>query len=88
MRIAINILLTIMVIILSWQFLISYKQHSLLKEASDKLSLETTSLETENQEIESDIEYFSNPDNLEKELKSKTSYKKPGEKTIIIIPSE
>ncbi|MBU4348204.1 septum formation initiator family protein [Patescibacteria group bacterium] len=88
MKIAINILLTIIIIVLSWQFFNLYQQHSHLKESSDKLNSETTSLEKENQDIESDIEYFSNPENLEKELKSKTSYKKPGEKTIIIIPTE
>jgi len=35
-----------------------------------------------------DIEYFSNPKNLAKELKSKFNYKNPGEKLIIVVPEE
>jgi cell division protein FtsL len=40
----------------------------------------------ENADLQSDIEYFSHPENLEKELKSKFNYKKPDEKMIIVVP--
>ncbi len=37
-------------------------------------------------ELKNELEYLSNPLNLEKELRSRFNLKKPGEKTIIIVP--
>lgn len=43
-------------------------------------------LEKENGEIKSQIEYYSHPENLEKELRSKFNYRRPDEKMMIITP--
>lgn len=88
MKTLLNILLMAIIAVLGWQFLNLYKQYTYLEKFSEKLSLETAALKAENQNLESDIRYFSNPENMEKELKSKTNYKKPDEKMIIIIPSK
>jgi cell division protein FtsB len=45
-------------------------------------------LEKENEETDKEIKYFSNPDNLLKELRSKFNYRFPGEKFIIVVPKE
>ena len=40
----------------------------------------------ENAELESKIDFLSQSENLEKEIKSKFNYKNPGEKMIIVVP--
>lgn len=54
-----------------------------LRELNGKLNR----LETENQKLIADIEYFKNPDNLVKELKSKFNYREEDERLIIVVPS-
>ena len=39
-------------------------------------------------ELREQIEYFSNPRNLEKELRARFNYRLPFEKLIIVIPEE
>ncbi len=38
-------------------------------------------------DLQSEVQYLANPLNLEKELRSRFNYKKPGETMIIIVPS-
>ncbi len=86
MKTIVNVLLMAIMAVLGWQLLNLYKQYAYLEKFSEKLNLEAAVLKTENQNLNSDIRYFSDPENMEKELKSKTNYKKPDEKMIIIIP--
>lgn len=51
-----------------------------LQKAKEKATL----LREENTQLKADVEYFSEPENLAKELKAKFDYKKPGEKLIKI----
>ncbi|OGZ04566.1 MAG: hypothetical protein A2604_01485 [Candidatus Liptonbacteria bacterium RIFOXYD1_FULL_36_11] len=41
-------------------------------------------LRQENKGMEKDLNYYSNPYNLEKEIKSRYNYKVPGEKMLVI----
>ena len=50
----------------------------------DKARTEAQALKLENEQLQSDINYFSKPENLIKEFKAKFDYKKPGEKLIKI----
>lgn len=43
-------------------------------------------LETENRNLQTDLEYFVDLENLAKEFKSQFNYKRPGEKLIIVVP--
>ena len=56
----------------------------ILSVISDKLRL----LKEENLNLQSDLNYFQEPENLEKELRSRFNYKKPGEKLIILVPAK
>ncbi|MCL5017142.1 MAG: septum formation initiator family protein [Patescibacteria group bacterium] len=85
MKIIVNILLASVIAILGWQLFNLYQQYSYLKDSSDKQISEMASLKQENAELNSDIKYFSNPINLERELKSQSNYKDPGEKMIIVV---
>ena len=49
-----------------------------------KARAEAQMLKSENEQLQSDINYFSKPENLIKEFKAKFDYKKPGEKLIKI----
>jgi cell division protein FtsB len=62
------------------------KERNRLKTDSDNLNSRLQALSKENADLQSDIEYFSRPENLEKELRAKFNYKKPGEKMMIIVP--
>ena len=86
MRIFIAIILSIILSAILAQSYFFIKERNRLKTDSDNLSSRLQALSKENADLQSDIEYFSRPENLEKELKSRFNYKKPGEKMMIIVP--
>lgn len=55
-----------------------------LNETTDEME----ELESVNKELKQDIEYLSNPHNLEKELRARFNYRAPNEDLIIIVPEE
>ena len=87
MKNAISAILILMIAFLGYQLFNLYLQHYDLEKSAEKLNAQITSLNNENGNLNSDIEYFSNPENLEKELKSQSNYRKAGEQMIIVIPS-
>lgn len=80
------IILALVFIGLSVQIYSMVKERNHLKGELDDLNGRLAALSKENSDLQSDIEYFSYPENLEKELKSKFNYKESGEKMIIITP--
>ncbi len=86
MKILINVIL-IIVLLAAWtQIYFIFKELSPLKEKFGILKSRADNLIAENAKIKSEIEYFSRPENLEKELRAKFNYKKPEEKMIIVVP--
>lgn len=57
-----------------------------LQQEESKLSERLESIEEENALLAAEIEYYRNPENLIKELKSQFNYREGGEKLIIIVP--
>lgn len=55
-----------------------------LVEAQEELQ----NLEEENRKLAEDIEYYSEPHNLEKELRARFNYRAPNEKLIIVVPEK
>ncbi len=43
--------------------------------------------QTQEASLQNEAQYLSNPANLEKELRARFNYKKPGEQMIIIVPA-
>lgn len=87
MKIAAIVVLSLFLIVIGVQVFSFVRQEwSLGSELADvqasltKAQAEETSLQEENQ-------YLSNPANLEKELRARFNYKKPGETMVIIVPS-
>lgn len=62
------------------------KERNQLKTELNGLSSRLDSLLKENNDLQSEIEYFSHPENLEKELRLRFNYRKPDEKMMIIVP--
>lgn len=86
MRRAIISILVVLLLALLTQIYFTFKERNQLKTKLQTLTAKAQILNKENIEIKSEIEYFKRPENLEKELRSKLNYKKPGEKMIIITP--
>ena len=77
----------IVVALLGWGvYNLVQEKNSLGREAGE-LSEVLKSLEEENRTLTSKIEYFQNPENLLKEVKSQFNYREEGEGLIIIVPN-
>lgn len=83
--IIVSILIIILVVFMIQIFLIS-KERNQLREEFGNLAGKADNLAKENDKIKSEIEYYSNSENLEKEFRAKFNYKKIGEKMMIIAP--
>ncbi len=59
-----------------------------LREENAQVDQKLQALEKENKEIQGDQSYYKNPDNLEKSLREKFNYKRPGEIMIIVVPEK
>lgn len=86
MRKIIIAILIIVFIILAVQIYFIFNERNKLRGKFENLSAKGNSLITENNKIKSDIEYFSNENNLMKELRSKFNFKNIGEKMMIVVP--
>jgi len=86
MRFFVYLVLLAVISLLSFQIYSLNKQRLVLKSDFDKITKELTPLNKENKELIAEINYLENPDNLEKELRSRFNYVKPGEKLIIVVP--
>ncbi len=70
------------------ELLFVLSSHRKLSNQRDLIAPEAESINKENASIKEDISYFTDPQNLEKELRGEFNYKKPGEKMIIIVPQQ
>lgn len=78
--------LTVIVIlgVVSIQLYHLYKNNAALEAKFNDTKAKSETLKDEAGRLKADIGYFSEPENLAKELKSKFDYKKPGERLIKI----
>ena len=88
MKRVITIVLAVIVTLMAIQVYNLNNKKTALKTNLEKVTSQTDNLEKENKKLQADLDYFADPLNLIKELKSKFNYKKPGEKLIIVVPKE
>ena len=69
---------------LSVQLYNLYRNNSDAAAKLESMRSESEQLNNENIQLRADLDYFSQPENLAKELKTKFDYKRPGEKLIKI----
>jgi cell division protein FtsB len=78
-----------LIIALLWvQMFLIVKEGYALRSEQTVLQEEIKALDTENSGIERDIEYSSQQRNLEKILRERFNYKRPGETMIIVVPQQ
>ncbi|HEY4497053.1 MAG TPA: septum formation initiator family protein [Candidatus Paceibacterota bacterium] len=87
-RIIIYAVFAIIIVNLGYQIYKLDINRRFLKAEFSEISGKLSELESENGDIEEQIEYFSHEANLEKEARARFNYKKPGEKLIIVVPEE
>lgn len=86
MKRVIAVMLIIVLAAVVYDFYQLYSYNGELQKTFSVLGSKLSQFKKDNSELQADLEYFSNPKNLEKELRSRFNYKKPGEKMIIVVP--
>ena len=81
-----TILLVGLVLVIGYQVYSLNSNRIRLSRSLSELNGKVTNLEREKSKLVSDLEYFTDLENLAKEFKSRFNYKRPGENLIIVIP--
>lgn len=81
-----GILFCVVSAVLFWQIFQLYLENRQTEGKLSSLESKTGILNAENQNLQADLEYLANPQNLEKEIRERYNYKRPGEKVIIVVP--
>lgn len=88
MRLFIISLLLIFIGLISYQNVRFYMEWREVRLEHESLQEKLGAIREENKNMEENLNYFQNSENLEKEARAQLNYKKPGEKVIIVIPKE
>ena len=87
MKIAAAIILTIALVFVGTQIFSSLKEKRSLSQTFTDVESRLQDAQAEEQNLSTEVNYLSDPANLEKELRSRFNYAKPGETMIIIVQS-
>jgi len=86
MKIAAAIVLAIILIFVGMKAYSFWGDERQLSQNLADIETRLATAKTDEADLQSDVEYLANPLNLEKELRSRFNYKKPGETMIVIVP--
>jgi cell division protein FtsL len=87
-KIAAAIGLLIVLIIVSTRFYSFFVEERQLNSELADIQVQLTKSQTNETDLQNEVQYLSNPLNLEKELRAQFNYKKPGETMIVIVPAQ
>jgi cell division protein FtsB len=87
MKIAVSTVLVLALAFVGTQIFFSIKEEHSLAASYASLSVELNAAKTDEESLSSEVNYLADPVNLEKELRARFNYAKPGETMVIIIPS-
>lgn len=88
MRLAIIIVLFIFISLILYQNIRFFYEWRDVETQHASLQNQLEIIKKENTNIAEDLNYFQNPENLEKEVRAQLNYKKPREKVIIVVPKQ
>ncbi len=88
MKIAAAIILAVILVFAGMKAYSFWGQEQQLSQSLAGIKARLTSAQVDVANLQSDVQYLANPLNLEKELRSRFNYKKPGETMIIIVPDQ
>jgi len=81
------LIIFIILIAISWaELFFLFKKDNKLKASLLEITQKAQVLSEENQSLKAQIDYYLDPANLEKELKSRYNYRRSDEKMMIIVP--
>ena len=86
MKIAVAVILSIAFIFVATQIISAIRQEHSLAQAFSDVNIRLGEAEGQEQDLSSEMNYLTNPVNLEKELRARFNYAKPGETMVIIVP--
>ncbi len=86
LRAIIIAILIVFIFAVGFQLFLLFQKNSDLSAELSELKKKTDFFIKENSDLDSQINFLSRWENLEKELKSKFNYRKAGEKMMIIVP--
>ena len=81
-------LLSVFFVLISVQIITFSKKRSEAAAEFQKTEAALRRAEEDRARLQRELDYYKNPENLEKELRARFNYKSPGEQTIILVPSE
>jgi len=84
MKMAILVILVVILIAVGWQVFSLAKDNKKVKDEFKKLANQLESVKKENDTLKEELDYYSKPENLVKELRARFNYKISDEKLIII----
>ncbi|MEK9179961.1 MAG: septum formation initiator family protein [Patescibacteria group bacterium] len=80
------IVLVGILVLLGTQIYSFWGRRSELKAEFGELQAKLDRSQADNAKFQAELDYYLNPANLEKELRARFNYKRPGEKLLIIVP--
>lgn len=86
MKVAAVVVLSFFLVIIGWQVLSFIREESRLGSQLADVQANLAKAKVQEASLQEENQYLSNPLNLEKELRARFNYKKPGEQMIIIVP--
>jgi len=87
-KISLAIILFILVVLVTMGLTKDYRVYLENRQKMENLKAQVLDINANNDIIKEDVDFYSDPDNLTKELKARFNYKKPGEKLLIVVPNE
>lgn len=84
MKVAILVILVVILIAVGWQVFSLAKDNKKVKDEFKKLANQLELVKKENDTLKEELDYYSKPENLVKELRARFNYKISDEKLIII----
>lgn len=79
--------LSILVILIGVQIYSFLGQENQLSQTLSDTEARVLKAQSDEADLSADVQYLANPANLEKELRARFNYKKPGETMVVIVPS-
>ena len=87
-RIFTFVMLGIILIFIGIELVFMYADARKLEQENNMVLQKLQNTQQEKIQTQNDIIYYQNQDNLEKSLREKFNYKKPGETMIIVVPGQ
>lgn len=87
MKIAVAVILSIFLAVLGNEIYFFSKKNSESQVQYQKIKTDLDQAQADMEKTKTDLNYYMNPDNLEKEMRARFNYRLIGEKMIIIVPS-